>query len=205
MIRQFMTIALVLTPIFGHADACLDAYSKVATNYGTAEKPLYYTGSAMTAGGTTAGMADLASGGILTVAILGGTTVAHVGSTLDVDAAFAANVLQSMNEANAQVVGPYTVQLAADLNDAIYNEGRFAVQKGTSTINITYSSNDNPLSAEDQNDLSAALGEKRISAEQLQAATVLLLKTGGLCSPGSQNTWSRRLVTTRSELCLAKR
>ena len=103
-----------------------------------------------------------------------------------------------MIEAKADVVGPYSAQMASDLNDVIYNKGQF---ESSRTIDpLIYKTF---LDRGVRTQLRNSLNEREISAKELSDATKFLLQNGGLCKiDGSILTpedWAKLIVFTTQQ------
>lgn len=191
----FGLMTLTSSLVLAEEDHCFKYYVETAKESRNIGLPLQYGGLGSTLGGTTAGVMGTASGGVVTVAIIGGSSVGSTGDSYVAEAAFASNIAQTMIEAKADVVGPYSSQMASDLNDAIYDNGKFKPEYKNG--NIQYKS---PLGDEVKRQLKNTLGGRKVSADDLSSATKFLIKTGGLCKVDgrilSQEDWASLIVSS---------
>ena len=201
IIKTTLTIALITIIsqfVFAEEDNCFKYYVEIAKRFRNISLSLHYGKFGTTLGGTTAGLMGAASGGVTSVAIIGGSSVGTTGSGYFVKADFANNVGQTMIEAKADVVGPYSAQMANDLNDAIYDKGKF---KNNSILDgaIGWHVLDERVKTQLRN----SLNERDISAKELSDATKFLLQNGGLCKiDGSILTpedWAKLIVFTTQQ------
>jgi len=170
-------------------EGCYAFYEKLARKYKNASQAHDTEAFAAVAAGVFA--PSITNPPVLAgaVTVFGGTTVglelagqANAESAL---AFFAENIAQSIAEAHAQVEGPYTIRLTNDLNDAIYESGRFLGRKS-------------PLNNETKAQLRVTLNGQKISTKQLSMATKLLDQNGLLCAENQglkQNIWAEYIVS----------
>ena len=203
IIKTTLTIALITIIsqfVFAEEDNCFKYYVEIAKRFRNISLSLHYGKFGTTLGGTTAGLMGAASGGVTSVAIIGGSSVGTTGSGYSVEADFANNVGQTMIEAKADVVGPYSAQMANDLNDAIYDKGKF---KNDYILDGAIRWHVSPLYERVKTQLRNSLNERDISAKELSDATKFLLQNGGLCKiDGSiltQEDWAKLIVFTTQQ------
>ena len=211
IIKTTLTISLITIIsqfVFAEEDNCFKYYVEIAKRSRNIALSLQYSKFGLTLGGTTAGLIIGAGGGIpgsslgvVSGASVGSSEGASVGSTeieYSTKADFVSNVAQTMIEAKADVVGPYSTQMANDLNDAIYDKGKFKSNYIYGAIRY-----ESPLGKGVKIQLRNNLNERDISAKELSDATKFLLQNGGLCKiDGSiltQEDWAKLIVFTTQQ------
>ena len=96
--------------------SCLQEYINVAKNSSTVGTTLNWGFFGMILGGTVAGSSGFIAAPLATGIVVGGSTVGSVRNSYYNEAELANNIAKTILEAKANVIGPYTVQMAQSLN-----------------------------------------------------------------------------------------
>jgi hypothetical protein len=172
------------------AAQCTNIYIQSARETNDKANALNQASKALVWGGVLGGTSSTLPSGVVVAAVLGGSSIGSTGSSEEAKADFTLNIAQSIVEAQAQLIGPYTAALAKDLNEAIYQTGRFA----------TETSDNNPLEWTFRRQLVQQLNGRKIKPIDLLTITSALLNSGTLCTltgqPLTQEQWALFVVTT---------
>ncbi len=175
------------------AQACINKYASFSVAKKLVGKPMQMGGSALVLGMTTAGSLGVVGGGVSTIGVLGGSTLGKIGDEKVAEAVFASNLAQSLLEISAGVLGPYTSQLVADLNGAIYDTGSFVPKMENEHLEFS-----SPLNDDLKIELKTSLNGQEIPSGKLIQATKAMLDSGSLCpiTGGvlTQEEWARLIV-----------
>ena len=187
---QIIILGSLCSTAFG-ADECLEAYKAGAAR--VAPRFMQVGGGASVATGLGLGILEYVSEGVSSAMLFGGTAVGTSGLSAANQSYFEGNVGQSILEAKAKVVGPYTGLLVTDLNDAIYETGSSRRDSGDSIGPIF-----NALDGATREQLYSLLNGKRITGQELMEATAALYASNGLCDLSgetlSRTHWAKLIV-----------